>query len=89
MLGIEGEYRNPGNPRRPVNVVVRHSVGCKDGGRGPDWRHEAAKMLGALFEPRGGRKAKRMPRVLSVEEERAQAERLGQRLRPVQKALAA
>jgi len=51
---------------------------------------EAARaQANALLDRAAGKKVYRMPRILSVEEERAQRERLRQRFRPVKEVLAA
>jgi hypothetical protein len=56
----------------------------------PGLGFEAARTrANVLLDRAAGKKVYRMPRVLSVEEEQAQAERLRQRFRPAQEALAA
>lgn len=50
---------------------------------------DARAQANALLDRAAGKKVHRMPRILSVEEEREQAERLRQRFRPVQEVLAA
>jgi len=51
---------------------------------------EAARSRANLLLDRAaGKKVYRMPRILSVEEERGQRERLRQRFRPVKEVLAA
>jgi len=51
---------------------------------------EAARaQANVLLDRAAGKKVYRMPRILSVEQEQAQNERLRQRFRPVKEALAA
>jgi len=72
-------------PNSPVGKLMREALR-----KFPDFTFEMARTKAhELLDRAAGKKIYRMPRVLSVEEEQAQNERLGQRFQPVREVLAA
>ena len=86
-MTLQGYFALPDTPAAgsPVGVVMVRILE-KDPGIGFE---EARTQANVLLDRAAGKKVYRMPRILSVEEEQAQNERLKQRFRPVKEALAA
>jgi hypothetical protein len=86
-MTLQGYFALPDTPAAgsPVGTLMVRILE-KDPGIGFD---AARTQANALLDRAAGKKVYRMPRVLSVEEEQAQNERLRQRFRPVKEVLAA
>jgi len=86
-MTLPGYFALPDTPAAgsPVGTLMVRILE-KDPGIGFE---EARAQANALLDRAAGKKVYRMPRILSVEEEQAQNDRLRQRFRPVKEVLAA
>ncbi len=86
-MTLQGYFALPDTPAAgsPVGTLMARILE-KDHAIGFD---AARAQANALLDRAAGKKVYRMPRILSVEQEQAQNDRLRQRFRPAQEVLAA